>query len=77
MLINGSPTGFFHSSRDLRQGDPLSPLLFVIVMEGLGKMISALTHHGFVEGFSIGTPDRGIINISHLLFADDALVFVI
>jgi hypothetical protein len=33
VLVHGDPSGFFSSSRDLRYGDPLSPLLFVIAME--------------------------------------------
>ncbi|XP_042940888.1 uncharacterized protein LOC122275743 isoform X2 [Carya illinoinensis] len=74
VLLNGSPAGFFHSSRGLRQGDPLSPLLFVVVMEGLGRMMSALSRNGLVGGFSVGTQARGITNISHILFADDTLI---
>ncbi|XP_041004079.1 uncharacterized protein LOC121249433 [Juglans microcarpa x Juglans regia] len=39
ILVNGTPAGFFNSSCGLRQGDSLSPLLFVIVMEALGRLV--------------------------------------
>jgi hypothetical protein len=70
VLINGSPFGFFSSSRGLRQGYPLSPLLFVFVMEALSRMISAAVRGGLLKGFKIGDVD-----FSHLLFADGTLIF--
>ncbi|KAF5462949.1 hypothetical protein F2P56_018911 [Juglans regia] len=73
--INGSPTGFFNNTQGLRQGDPLSPLLFVIVMEALSKMTSALVANGRVTGYSIRSPSGRLINISYLLFLDDTLIF--
>jgi hypothetical protein len=75
VLVNGTSTGFFGSSRGLRQGDPLSPLLFVIVMEAFSKLFSVTVQRGFLSGFSVGSSSNGVINISHLLFADDTLVF--
>jgi hypothetical protein len=41
ILVNGVPFGFFQSSQKIRQGDPLSPLLFVVVMEALSRMLNA------------------------------------
>jgi hypothetical protein len=73
--VNVIPYGFFSSSHGLRQGDPLSPLLFVIMMEALSKLFSITVQRGFLSGFSMGSGSNGVINISHLLFADDTLVF--
>ena len=70
IVVNGSPKGFFSNSRGLRQGDPLSPLLFVLVMEALNRMISAAIHGGLLEGFTVGNA-----SISYLLFVDDTLIF--
>jgi hypothetical protein len=70
VLVNGSPSGFYGTSCGLRQGDPLSPLLFVFVMEAVGRMISTAVSEGLLVGFSVGSA-----TFSHLLYADDTLIF--
>ena len=53
VLINGTPEGFFNSSRGLRQGDPLSPYLFVIGMEAFSRLIHRAVRGGFLSGCRI------------------------
>ena len=66
VLINGSPCGFFESSRGLRKGDPLSPLLFVLVMEALGRMLDKAVHDGHMSGFGVGSEEGRSLAVSHL-----------
>ncbi|RVW88076.1 Transposon TX1 uncharacterized 149 kDa protein [Vitis vinifera] len=75
MLVNGTPTGFFQSSKGLRQGDPLSPYLFVIAMKVFSAFLQRAVEGGYLSGCRVkGRSEEGAL-ISHLLFADDTLVF--
>ena len=73
-MINGAPCGFFENYRGLRQGDPLSSLLFVVVMEAVSKMMDKVVMEGRLFGFSVGTSTGDHLQVTHLLFADDTLV---
>ena len=70
VLINGSPNNFFGSSRGLRQGDPLSPMLFLIVMEVLSRMLRRVEGAGLIRGFKVESRRDGGESVSHLLFAE-------
>ena len=48
VLVNGSPAGFFSSSRGLRQGDHLSPLLFLSIMEVLSRILKKTEEGGLI-----------------------------
>ena len=69
---NGELLEPFIPSRGLRQGDPLSPYLFLFVAEGLACLLDKEIHQGKITPLKIA---RGSPGISNLLFADDSLLF--
>lgn len=71
IAVNGMTAGYFKSSRGLRQGDPLSPYLFVLAMEVFSKLLSSR----FASGYISFHPKTADLEISHLMFADDVMVF--
>jgi hypothetical protein len=73
VLVNGSPTDEFKFERGLRQGDPLSPFLFLIAAEGLNVMMNALVEAGLFSGYKVGD-NNNLVSITHLQFADDTLL---
>ena len=72
VLINGSTSPFFTVGCGLRQGCPLSPLLFLVVAEGLSRFILAAKADGSFKGIPISE----VLFITHLLFVDDVLIFL-
>ena len=75
VLVNGSPSGFFNSDRRLRQGDPLSPYLFVIGMMALTSLINRAERAGFLSACKVKGRAGDGVQLTCLLFADDTLVF--
>ena len=76
ILINGSFAGFFRSTRGLRQGDPLSPYLFVLGMDISSRLINKAMEGNFLTGCKIrGRGEEEELELSHLLYVDDTLLF--
>ena len=75
VLVNGSPADFFGSSRGLHQGDPLSPMLFLVIMEVFSRMVGRMEGIGLLCGFKAVGRRGGGECVSHLLFADDTIIF--
>ncbi|XP_057747786.1 uncharacterized protein LOC130966983 [Arachis stenosperma] len=72
ILWNGSPSETFRPTRGIRQGDPLSPYIFVLCIERLSHLINKLIHEKQWEPIMLS---RGGPKISHLCFADDLVLF--
>lgn len=73
VLVNGSPTKEFSPIRGLRQGDPLSPLLFNLIREVLSKMLSVANDKKVFYGILLPNCRK---ELTHLQFADDIIIFI-
>eukprot|EP00253_Pinus_taeda_P032540 PITA_32540 len=71
ILINGIPSSTFCPSRGLRQGDPLSPFLFIIMAEGLGRSLNAAIQSHDLKGINL----HDAPTVSHQQFVDDNMIF--
>jgi hypothetical protein len=71
--VNGELTDRLKPKRGLRQGDPLSPYLFLICAEGLSALLQEAERDGRIAGVKVC---HSAPSVSHLLFADDSLVLI-
>ena len=72
IMVNGEPKALIYPSRGLRQGDSLSPFLFLFYAEGLNALLTKAASDGETKGYSIC---RVGPKITHIFFADDCLLF--
>lgn len=70
VLINGSPSNFFRSTRGLRQGCLLSPFLFLLIADALSRLIHHAKREGSYKGFKVTRYEE----LSDILFVDDVLM---
>jgi hypothetical protein len=71
--FNSQETDTFTPTRGIRQGDPLSPYLFLLCAEGLSSLLQYEEEAGGIEGVRVC---RNAPSVSHLLFADDSLILM-
>ncbi|GJS12352.1 RNA-directed DNA polymerase, eukaryota [Tanacetum coccineum] len=69
ILVNGSATKEFQFYKGLKQGDPLSPFLFLLIMESLYLSFQQVVNEGLFNGVSIGSS----LHVSYLFYADDVV----
>ena len=72
ILVNGAAYGDIIPTRGLRQGDPISPYIFLLCADGFSSLIHDAARNYKISGISIC---KGCPKITHLFFADDSLLF--
>ncbi|KAL5550058.1 hypothetical protein UlMin_000234 [Ulmus minor] len=72
VMLNGSVFQSFRPARGLRQGDPLSPYIFILCMKVLSRITNKRVDAGYIKGFKLAW---GVLPLNHLLFVDDVFLF--
>lgn len=72
IMVNGEETSYFKPGKGLRQGDPISPLLFNIVGDALSRMLAKASSRGLIKGVLNDFREGGIISLQ---YADDTILF--
>eukprot|EP00253_Pinus_taeda_P025221 PITA_25221 len=72
ILVNGNPSKPFNASRGIRQGDPLSPFLFILTADGLGRIIKRESRRNKLRGLKLWGNN---LAITHQQFVDDIMLF--
>lgn len=71
ILLNGAPTNTFRPTQGIRQGDPLSPLLFILMETGLSRLIKVMTESDEMKGLN---PHNGSDKQMRQQFVDDTML---
>ena len=71
--MNSKEGGSFETGKGLQQGDPLSPILFNLVVDVLKRMLQKANNAGLVKGLANDVVDQGIISLQ---YADDTILFL-
>lgn len=72
VLINGQPGHVIKPIRELRQGDPIFPYLYLICVEGLSLLLDEVENSAKIKGVRVA---RSCLTLDHLFFAYDSIVF--
>lgn len=70
LLINKSPSNWFNSTRRLRQRDPISPYLFILIVQNLTSMLNFAMANNMIPGFNSGLSN----NFNHLMYVDNLIL---